>query len=645
MGRAKANSTPPAKTPTADAGAAAPPARPAGRITTLLPAALTLAVGVALWATCLRADVGSPSEWGAALVAVAAASVPAVRRRVVRFLDRIRRPSPATATKAAVVISLTAATYLGLTAYWQGADFVLRLTDEPSYLIQARMLAAGRLWMPPHPAAIRPFFDTFNFLVEPTYGSMYFPGTALFYVPAVWLKLPYWCVSLALSGACVGAFYRLMVELVDGAWAAVAAVMLLGVMLFRTLSVMLLSQTPMLLLGLLLVLAYVRWRKDADWRFAAAIGLLAGWAGVTRPADALVYAVPIGLAMAADLWFSRRQAATVAGSPTPARRVAVTAACLVLPALPFLSLQVVQNVGMTGHWWEFPEARYADETYPAPMLGFHAFDPAGWRRPALPQKRRVSEMIADAFYAKHRPADVATVWWESRLPQVLRFGLPTTLMAILVPAGVLGLKTRPRRVLAVTLAFFVGFYAFYVFFIPHYMVVVAPALILLAISGAMAVERDIALAIPRSARLVAAGGPLLLGALAVGSLPELNLDWRDDALLPAAEIPVVERAMDDLARSLVPGDKAIVFFRYDPASAISYGEPVYNADVAWPDDAKVVRAHDRGEDNLTLLRYFAIDRREPQRAVFLYDRKDGQLTRLGTAGQMVFRDAGQQRNP
>ena len=71
-----------------------------------------------------------------------------------------------------------------------GRLLVPQIHDEQMYLLQARQLAAFHLAMPALP--LGEFFDTFYVLVKPVYASMYFPGTALAYVPAVWMHLPFW---------------------------------------------------------------------------------------------------------------------------------------------------------------------------------------------------------------------------------------------------------------------------------------------------------------------------------------------------------------------------------------------------------------------------------------------------------------------
>ena len=50
--------------------------------------------------------------------------------------------------------------------------------------------------MPPHELA--DFFETFHVFVEPVYAPMHFYGTALLYVPTVWLHLPIWLMPAPL---------------------------------------------------------------------------------------------------------------------------------------------------------------------------------------------------------------------------------------------------------------------------------------------------------------------------------------------------------------------------------------------------------------------------------------------------------------
>jgi hypothetical protein len=78
---------------------------------------------------------------------------------------------------------------------------------------------------------------------------------------------------------------------------------------------------------------------------------------------------------------------------------------------------------------------------------------------------------------------------------------------------------------------------------------------------------------------------------------------------------------------------SIVLFTYSPARDIAE-EPVYNADVAWPDEARIIRAHDLGARNREIFRYYAD--RQPQRRVYRFDESDYSLQYIGTAGELAY---------
>lgn len=593
--------------------------------------ALASVLGLAVWVDCLRASYGQPVHLILLGLAAGVCLLPPMRSRIQSAAERLRHPRASTAWLTALAVAVFSVFFLYFGAVVQETWFVPRVVDESSYLIQMRMLATGRLWVEAYPPEIRPFFDSFNILVAPVYGSMYFPGTSLLYVPAIWLGLPYWLLPLLVSGACVGLLYRLTTELVGGIYGFVAAVMLLGLTKFRCLSVMLFSQTPMLLFALLMMLLYMQWRKRRKWRWALATGVLAGWAGITRPADALCYAIPIGVAMMLDL------AAANASFGTYAKQ----AVALLLGGLPFLALQGFQNHGMTGQWWEFPEARYADETYPAPMLGFHRIDPAKVPKPPLLQKRVLNEQMVVSLYERHTPSKLFQTWWTDRLAALLSFGLPHPFFAVLLPIGVAATlpfrangERRVRITLLVSVLFFVGFYAFYVFFIPHYMIVVAPGLILLSIFG---VERLTCKYTPTLCQAVPAFAMI---ALSCGSFPCINPTVRDPEIFGPGyfhgELPVIAVDLAELESQLQAADrKALVLFRYTPQSSAPDEEPVYNTSVIFPHDSRVIRAHDLGPQNVALFRYFLSVRNEPNREVYLYDRATLGLQKLGTVHQLA----------
>src|SRR5882724_5318888 len=262
------------------------------------PIAISLAIGLLLFLlagtdiTSLRALIVG--------CAVAVSVVPFVNGGIATILDKLRRPSPPTVRKLAVTLGAAAAFYLIATAMNQDRTMIPKMEDECSYVISTQILAHGRLWMPAHPLA--DFFESLFVIVKPVYASIYFPGTAIFFAPMVWLKWPVYVIPLILSGAVIALLYRIITELIDGVAGLLAVFWLLALWPFRTFSVMIMSHLPMLLLGLLMVWAWLRWRREHRVRWAILVGVFSGWAAITRPADAIAYALPIGIAMLAALW-------------------------------------------------------------------------------------------------------------------------------------------------------------------------------------------------------------------------------------------------------------------------------------------------------------------------------------------------------
>jgi hypothetical protein len=115
---------------------------------------------------------------------------------------------------------------------------------------------------------------------------------------------------------------------------------------------------------------------------------------------------------------------------------------------------------------------------------------------------------------------------------------------------------------------------------------------------------------------------LTLGIVAatVTALPEIDHQLLDDGL----PTPTMYFSYVELPKHVT--QPAIVLFRYRKGDNTNE-EPVYNVDVAWPDDAAIIRAHDLGERNRELFAYYAA--RQPQRTVYLYDRAARRLITLG----------------
>jgi hypothetical protein len=106
---------------------------------------------------------------------------------------------------------------------------------------------------------------------------------------------------------------------------------------------------------------------------------------------------------------------------------------------------------------------------------------------------------------------------------------------------------------------------------------------------------------------------IVLAAIALEAMPEFN--HNSQGILKVCE--QAKQIGQDL--SVLPVG-SVVLFPFNTAYVDVHSFPVYNDDVAWPDDAAVVRASDLG-DNRKLYAYYAA--MQPQRRFYLYSRANG----------------------
>ena len=118
---------------------------------------LLAVVGVEFWLIVGGGIWGQTRQLWTGLFALIAAGavlvVPAARERARSLIDRVRHPSAGARRTIGVIVTLVAGAYLYFTARDQGRDFAPALFDEYSYLIGAKIIAAGHLWMPRHELA------------------------------------------------------------------------------------------------------------------------------------------------------------------------------------------------------------------------------------------------------------------------------------------------------------------------------------------------------------------------------------------------------------------------------------------------------------------------------------------------------------
>jgi hypothetical protein len=584
-----------------------------------------IAICIGLWACQDTAAVPAlgftlgPGRWAVVVVAMLAAAIPAVRRLLNKLGGLLTPRTPRGRFRTALAVAGVSAGYFILTAHLQDRDLFPKTHDEQSYLLQMHMLAAGRLWMPQHPLA--DFFDTFYVLARPVYASLYFPGASLLYLPTVLLHLPTSLMPALVAGAIVGLVYRVIAELIDAPAALLAALLVVSLEWFRVYSVLLTGHEPMLLLGLLLV--WARPRARAGW--AVAMGVSAGWGAITRPADALCFAIPVGLGILFDL-FKPAVADIARGMTRPGRSFAKTLLCVIGGATPFLSLQAYFDKGVTGSVFETPYGLYLRQDQPNTSFGFHPYDPRARPQSVVQQKQDLYANFFARYVRRHQPGEFLSWWGRVYLPMTADTTLPGQPLVALLPAGLLAVWARRRLVLALVPLLFLTIYACNTFFLEHYALLIAPSVAMLAVLG-----------IRRLAATMAPIGPCLTAGvivLCITTLPEFNPLWGashqiNDETFPAPLMRAVRTEMPFAADLHRP---AVVLFRYTNGQNIQE-EPVYNAEVAWPDDASIICAHDLGPRNREIFEYYA--QRQPDRYFYRWDRTTRQIEDLGYARDLA----------
>ena len=539
-----------------------------------------------------------------------------LRRSLANALDRLRHPSPRARLVTALLVSCVAGAYLFATALHQHRDLFPKLHDEQMHLVQMQLIAQGKLWLPAHPHA--DFFETFHIFNTPVYAPMHFPGTSLLYAPAVWLHLPYYVPPLIVASAIVGLIYLLLTQLIDGVAGLLGSLLMLSLGSFRYVSLMVLSNPVALFFGLLMVLAWLRWRRTGSLRSALLVGVFAGLAAITRPPDALCFAIPIGISMAFDLINLHRKRQI---EPNPWRFPFVgTTAVIIAGAAPFLALQLLFNHGVTGHWLRTPHDQYSLRYNPGVNYGLRDPEPARAPATTLPQKQIYYANFVKPFIDMHRPSQMGSIMLHLWIPTAVRTTLPAAALLIFVPAGLLGLRDSRRIAIAAIFPVGLGFYALSVMISWYYLLFTAPAVMLCVLLG----MRQVEIAWPRARSWTAPGMALLVIAFAVAAMHKAK-----DEAVGEFQAPTLKSVNEKLAP--IQG-RALVLFTYHAGDNI-HEEPVYNTGAANPDDAQIVRAHDLGSRNVELFRYYAC--LQPERMVYRFDRQTRSLERLGNVSDLA----------
>jgi hypothetical protein len=273
-----------------------------------------------------------------------------------------------------------------------------------------------------------------------------------------------------------------------------------------------------------------------------------------------------------------------------------------------------------------PYKYYQDTYYPHMGFGPRVYDPAVRPQTNILQKQLMYDEWLIPFVLKHQPDNWIQTWLTSRVPESFITCVPAGVLLVLVPVGLLGLTDRRRCVMAAVLPGYFFIYALLTVFISQYCCLAIGGITLLIMLGARRVES----AFPLNG-ITRVFVPCGIVVATIFALPEVTYWIIDDR---GHDMTVIEK---DRELPKLIETPAVVMYKFSKGQSV-HEEPVYNVDVAWPDDAPIVRVHDLGEArNPELYNYFA--KHQPDRVIYRIDRADPTLTpiRLGTARELAGR--------
>jgi hypothetical protein len=576
---------------------------------------LLLALGMLFWWLARGLSTNQPPPLLIAGAAGGFSLLSGVAPRMMRIFERLRTQPTRHPILAPLLIAIAAVVVLLTAAVARQRPMVPLIYDEYSYLLQTRVLSAGRLWLPAH--ALAPFFESFFILVRPVYCSIYFPGTAIANVPGMWLNLPSWAMPLLIAGATAGLLFHIVAQLCDGAAALLAVLLLLSLATFRGMSIMVMSHPAALLLCEAMIAVTIHWRRDngsSPWS-PLLIGVFAGWAAITRPAEAFAFVVPVGVLMLLQL------------RTKPLRRWLLAALLVLCGAAPFLATQAIFDRGVTGRWLQTPYTYYTDREQPQTQFAIHpaALDPNAHPASGLQEVREHYFQFLRPNVEQYRRAGAFGSWLGDRGRTLVQAVLPHPALLMLLPVGLLGLNSNPGRwLLLVAAALLLLLYSFQPILLEWYTLAWFPAVILLSVLGVDALATRVA---PQGPAIGCAAW-LAVAALAISSLffappgGAENLDSR-----------IISSIHDYEANSNI--GRAVLLFRFSPDANFRV-DPVYTIGAANPDDARWIHARDLGfERDRELVSYFA--RHQPDRRIITIDLGTGATTDWGPADQALAR--------
>lgn len=179
---------------------------------------------------------------------------------------------------------------MSLLISWAALDLIPHVTDEVSYLFQARLLASGRVCLDPPPVSV--LFAMENVIRRPgIWCSLYPPGWPLL-LALGWLAGAPWLMSPLLLGASVLGVWTLGRKLFDEKVGFLAAVALAASPFALMMGAGFMSHTASLCAVVWCMAALAEGARSSRPRLLLAAGFLGGYAFLIRPYTAVALLAP-----------------------------------------------------------------------------------------------------------------------------------------------------------------------------------------------------------------------------------------------------------------------------------------------------------------------------------------------------------------
>ena len=495
-----------------------------------------------------------------------------------------------------IVPLMIAAAAIAITwSAWGSLDPLATVGDEAAYVLQARLLAHGRIAGDAPPIA--EFFEQAHVLVTPRLAPKYPIGFGLALTPGVLVGAPA-LVPLLLTGLTGALVFLLCRRISRGSVALLASAIWLAGPGGRFRSGYF-SETLSGAMCLLAWYALLRWRTQRTGAWLITVAASMAMAAITRPLTALVFALPMAIVVLRDVVRLRSW-----------RQVGAAAAVtfLILSALP------VQNAATGGPWWKLTYGRYTRAYLPFDHmgLGLDGTSPTRNRPPDL-------ERLAQAYATVHRdytasrmaPALVARFRvflsdlsgeWILPVFLLLLVGLVAGPAALRFAAGTVALLF----IVHLAYAHPPEWSLYYAEALPVGAAAIAAGVgvIVSWVAGRLSIDRPT----ERTALLL-----LLASAVAIWPLPERVSATRLGLEVAREPLLRFKAASTDIKTP------AVIFVRY------ALGHRMHRSIIQNPSDyasAPVWTVYDRGNDNLQLLAVAS------GRTAYLYDERWERLVRL-----------------